>query len=371
MTSEDSIRTADYEAVLASLLEAVVAFGPGGQLNFVNPAAESLLSRSRRSLLGKPLSDIFASTPWLVEMLRRLDAEHPVVREEGELAVSTGRIPVLAEASAVPEREAASTAGTLVLYDLTRRGELQSQENQRKRVAELDRMAAQFAHEINNPLSGIRGAAQLLGRKLEARSDLVEYTELIVRQVDRLSGLVEELMALEAPVLRKQHVNIHRIMDELMLLERSAADQRGIVFEAEFDPSLPEVSGDPARLEQLFLNILRNAVAHCPASLGRIRVATRMDNSFYVDRNSERVSFLSVSIADNGPGLDEEALEHMFSPLYSRRPGGHGLGLAIAGAIATAHDGRIRAANVPGGGAIFHVSLPLARTRDTTKGEHP
>ena len=191
-----------------------------------------------------------------------------------------------------------------------------------------------------------------------------------MRQVDRLSGLVEALMALEAPVLRKQPVNVHRIMDELMLLERSSADQRGIVFEAEFDPSLPEVSGDPARLEQLFLNIIRNAVAHCPPSLGRIRVATRMDNSFYVDRNSERVSFLSVSIADNGPGLDEEALEHMFSPLFSRRPGGHGMGLAIAGAIAMAHDGRIRAANVPGGGAIFHVSLPLARTRETTKGEH-
>ncbi|HXC49326.1 MAG TPA: ATP-binding protein [Candidatus Limnocylindrales bacterium] len=371
MTSEDSIRTADHEAVLASLLEAVVAFGPGGQVNFVNPAAESLLSRSGRTLIGRDLSNVFRSTPWIAEMLRRLGPEHPVVREQGELVLSNGNVPVLAEASLVPEREAIETAGTLVLYDLTRRGELQNQENQRRRVAELDRMAAQFAHEINNPLSGIRGAAQLLGRKLAERHDLVEYTELIVRQVDRLSELVEALMALEAPVLRKQPVNVHRIMDELMLLERSSADQRGIVFEAEFDPSLPEVSGDPARLEQLFLNILRNAVAHCPPSLGRIRVATRMDNSFYVDRNSERVSFLSVSIADNGPGLDEEALENCFSPLFSRRPGGHGMGLAIAGAIAMAHDGRIRAANVPGGGAIFHVSLPLARTREPIKGEHP
>jgi len=178
------------------------------------------------------------------------------------------------------------------------------------------------------------------------------------------------LMALEAPLLRKEHVNVHRVLDELMLLERSAADQRGIVFEAEFDPSLPDVSGDPARLEQLFLNILRNAVAHCPASLGRIRIATRMDHSFYVDRDSARVSFLTVSISDNGPGLDEDALEHLFSPLFSRRPGGHGMGLAIAGAIAMAHDGRIRAANVQGGGAIFHVTLPLARTRDPIKGEH-
>jgi len=83
------------------------------------------------------------------------------------------------------------------------------------------------------------------------------------------------------------------------------------------------------------------------------------------------VSFLTVSVSDNGPGLDDEALEHLFSPLFSRRPGGHGMGLAIACAIATAHGGRVHAANVPGGGAVFHVTLPLARTRDTTKGDPP
>ena len=304
-------------------------------------------------------------------MLRRLGPEHPAVREEGELVTRAGRVAVLAEASVVREREASSTAGVLVLYDLTRRSVLQGEELQRRRVADLDRMAAQFAHEINNPLSGIRGAAQLLGRRLGDRRELVEYTDMIVRQVDRLGGLVEALMALEAPLLRKEPVNIHRILNELMLLERPAAEQRGIVFEPQFDPSLPDVSGDPARLEQLFLNILRNAVAHCPDKFGRVRIATRMEHSFYVDRESGRVSYLTVSISDNGPGLDEEALEHLFSPMFSRRPGGHGMGMAIAGAIATAHDGRIRAANGPGGGAIFHVTLPLARTREATKGEHP
>lgn len=371
MASEDPIRSADHEAVLASLLEAVVAFGPGGQVNFVNPAAESLLSRSRRSLTGRSAADVFAASPWLPEMLARLGLEHPAVREEGELVTPTGPMPVLAEASVVREREASATGSVLVLYDLTQRSVLQHQELHRRRVAELDRMAAQFAHEINNPLSGIRGAAQLLGRRLEDRRDLVEYTDMIVRQVDRLSVLVEALMALEAPLLRKEPVNIHRILNDLMLLERSNADQRGIVFEVQFDPSLPDVSGDPARLEQLFLNILRNAVAYCPDRLGRIRIATRMEHSFYVDRESERVSFLTVSISDNGPGLDEESLEHLFSPMFSRRQGGHGMGLAIAGAIAMAHDGRIRAANAPGGGAIFHVTLPLARTRESGKGEHP
>lgn len=371
MATEDSIRTADHEAVLASLLEAVVAFGHDGQVCYVNPAAETLLGRSRRSLLGRPSAEVFRSSPWIPEMLGRLDVDHPVIREEGELRTSLGTIPVLAEGTAVRERDAETTSSVLVVYDITSRSELLHQELQRRRVAELDRMAAQFAHEINNPLSGIRGAAQLLGRKIKERPELVEYTDMIVRQVDRLSVLVEALMALEAPKLRKEPVNIHRILNDLLLLERPSAEQRGIVFEPQFDPSLPDVNGDPARLEQLFLNILRNAVAHCPPTLGRIRVATRMEHSFYVDRESERVSFLTVSLSDNGPGLAEEDLEHIFSPMYSRRPGGHGLGLAIAGAIATAHNGRIRAANVPGGGAVFHVTLPLARTREASKGEHP
>jgi two-component system, NtrC family, nitrogen regulation sensor histidine kinase GlnL len=371
VATEDSIRTADHEAVLASLLEAVVAFGHAGQVNFVNPAAETLLGRSRRTLLGRQSAEVFRSSPWIPQLLQHLGSDHPVVREEGELRTSFGAVPVLAEGSAVRERDAGSTASVLVLYDLTSRSALLDQELQRRRVAELDRMAAQFAHEINNPLSGIRGAAQLLGRKVGERRDLVEYTDMIVRQVDRISGLVEALMALEAPQLRKEPVNIHKILNDLILLERPAAEQRGIVFEPQFDPSLPDVNGDPPRLEQLFLNILRNAVAHCPPTLGRIRVATRMEHSFYVDRESERVSFLTVSLSDNGPGLADEDLEHMFSPMYSRRPGGHGLGLAIAGAIATAHDGRIRAANVPGGGAVFHVTLPLARTREASKGEHP
>ncbi|MFN2376239.1 MAG: nitrogen regulation protein NR(II) [Candidatus Binatia bacterium] len=369
MASEDSIRAADHEAVLASLLEAVVAFGPGGQVNFVNPAAEQLLSRSGRTLLGRVAASAFPATGWIPEMLRRLDPDHPVVREEGELVTTAGRVPVLAEATLVRERSPETTASVLVLHDLTRRSVLHDQEADRRRVAELDRMAAQFAHEINNPLSGIRGAAQLLGRRLSGRDDLIEYTDMIVRQVDRLSVLVEALMALEAPLLRKESVNIHRVLNELMLLERPAAEQRGIVFEPQFDPSLPDIKGDPDRLEQLFLNIIRNAIDHCPPTLGRIRIATRMEHSFYVDRESERVSFLTVSISDNGPGLDEESLEHMFSPLFSKRTGGHGLGLAIAGAIAMAHEGRIRAANVPGGGAIFHVTLPLARTREATKGE--
>jgi len=354
----------DHEAVLASLLEAVFAFTVNGTLSFVNPAAEALAGRSRRVLLGHTAAEIFVHGAWIVEMLGRLDSEHAALREEGILDTPSGRLRIFAEAVAVHD---GMTGSVLVLYDLDSRRSLGHQERNRQRAAELDRLAAQLAHEINNPLSGIRGAAQLLGRRIGDRSDLCEYTDLIVRQVDRITGLVEALMALEAPLARHERLNIHRVLNEVMLLERPAAAQRGIVFESEFDPSLPETYGDPDRLQQLFLNIVRNAVAMCPDRDGVVRVTTRMEHSYYVEKESKRSYFFTVSIADNGPGLDEEALAHMFSPLFSRRKGGHGMGLAIAGAIAAAHDGRIRAENLAEGGAVFHVTLPVATARETVQ----
>ncbi len=360
VTPEDSIRAADREAVLASLPEAVLAFAPDGSTGYVNPAAEDILGLARRNLVGRPASRIFASSPWLVRMLSLLDDDHPVLREEGELATPAGPIAVLAEATRMGERSPSRLHALLVLRDQGSRSVLQGRDVDRKRVVALERLAAQFAHEINNPLAGIRGAAQLLGRRVADRPELREYSDIIVRQVDRLGGLVEALMALEAPLLRREPVNVHRILNELLMLERHSAGARGIAFVAQFDPSLPDVVGDPDRLQQLFLNILRNAVSHCPAERGRVNVSTRMEHSYKVDRGGHRVSFLTVSIADNGPGIAPEDLEHIFSPLFSRRPGGHGMGLAIASAIAAAHEGGIRATNLPGGGADFAITLPLA-----------
>lgn len=369
MSSEiNSLTSPDHEAVLASLLEAVFTFTNDNTLSFVNPAGEGLVGRSRRVLLGRGVADIFRHSPWIPEMIGRLGPEHGATREEGFLDTPAGRTAVTAEAGTIAD---GASGSVLVLYDLSGRRSLQHQDRDWQRVAELDRLVAQLAHEINNPLSGIRGAAQLLGRKVDSRVDLVEYTDMIVRQVDRITGLVEALMALEAPLLRHEPLNIHRVLNDVLLLERAEAVQRGIVLESEFDPSLPDTYGDPDRLQQLFLNIVRNAVAMCPSPGGRVRVATRMENSYYVEKGSRRSYFFTVSITDNGPGLDEEAQKHMFSPLFSRRKGGHGMGLAIAGAIAAAHNGRIRAENGADGGAAFHVTLPVATDSDAPSTSAP
>jgi nitrogen-specific signal transduction histidine kinase len=149
----------------------------------------------------------------------------------------------------------------------------------------------------------------------------------------------------------------------VILLAQTEAGTRDVEISTAFDPSLPELRGNGDQLQQLFLNLLKNAVAACPDRRGHVTVATRMENRFYVETGSERVRYLVVEIVDNGPGLDAETRQHMFTPFFSRRQGGTGLGLAIAYNIATSHKGRIQAENAENGGARLRVRLPVVETR--------
>jgi two-component system nitrogen regulation sensor histidine kinase GlnL len=235
----------------------------------------------------------------------------------------------------------------------------------RARLAELDSLVSRVAHELNNPLAGIRGAAQMLGGKLADRPELAKYGDMIVRQVDRMSQLIEGLLALEPAPATMEPLNIHRVLNDVVLLAQTEAQSRGVEIALAFDPSLPEIRGSHDQLQQLFLNLLKNAVAACPGAEGRVTVTTRMENRFYVETPSERVRYIVVEVADNGTGLDEETRRHMFTPFFSRRKGGTGLGLAIAHNIAVAHKGRISADNGDIGGARLRVTLPVADTRRT------
>ncbi len=174
-------------------------------------------------------------------------------------------------------------------------------------------------------------------------------------------------MELEAPPPAMQATNIHRVLHDVILLERAEATQRGVELQTEFDPSLPEVVGNSDQLQQLFLNLLKNAFAACPESDGRVRVSTRMENRFYVETANERLRYIAVEIVDNGPGLDEETSSLMFTPFFSRTSGGHGMGLAIARNIAIAHKGHLHGENNEEGGACFRVTLPVAEPRRSAK----
>ena len=330
------------------------------RVEFLNPAAEGLLGRSSATVLGESVDSLFAAAPWIIDLKTRLaeTADMPV-RGAGQLDTSPPR-DLLAVASNLRDRDGNHVGTVIALHDLAARQRLLREEEERTRLAELDGMLARVAHELNNPLSGIRGAAQLLSKKLPDNDDANEYSEMIVRQADRMSALIDSMLSLEAPAPPMAAVNIHRVLTEVLLLESAHFEERGITIVTEFDPSLPDVIGDSDQLQQVFLNLLKNATAACPPDGGTIIIATRMETTFYLDLGTEKRHYITVEVSDSGAGLDDETLEHMFSPFYSRTDGGHGLGLSIAHNIVTAHQGRIRASNNGNGGACLRVTLPVA-----------
>jgi two-component system nitrogen regulation sensor histidine kinase GlnL len=349
----------DHETMLASLLVGVITYSLDGRITYVNSAAEALLGHSGRDLVGRPHAEILASASWLEDLAARAaNASGASLRAEGTLGHDAAS-QVVAVASMLCDREGKRNGTILALHDLGRRRLLESDEQARARLEEIDRMIANAAHELNNPLSGIRGAAQLLARKVATEPELATYATMIVRQADRMTELIRGLMKLETPPPAQEPVNIHRVLNEVLLVERPAADARGIQLVSEFDPSLPEVFGHEAQLQQLFLNVVANAVRMVPNDTGRVRVSTRMENSFYVETGARRLRYIAVDVMDNGPGFDEETKRLLFTPFFSRSPGGHGLGLSIARNIATAHGGRIHAESLEGGGARFRINLPV------------
>jgi two-component system nitrogen regulation sensor histidine kinase GlnL len=223
----------------------------------------------------------------------------------------------------------------------------------------IDRQAANravmrgLAHEIKNPLGGLRGAAQLLERELPNQS-LKEYTRIIIHEADRLRNLVDRMMGPHQP-LKKKPVNLHEILEhvrKLMLVEVPV----GLTLERQYDPSLPEFEGEPEQLIQAVLNIVRNS-AEAIQHQGVIRLRTRIERSFTIGQKRHRL-VLRADIEDNGPGIPEEIREHVFYPMVTAKPGGTGLGLSIAQDIIAKHGGLIECDSRPGL-TVFSIYLPL------------
>jgi two-component system nitrogen regulation sensor histidine kinase GlnL len=349
----------DLEAVLGALTEAVLVIGSDRTIAWTNAAAESIFGRSGAQLRGTPATETFAQAPWLAELASRVGRDRPFLRAEGNLGAAGEDMEFMGHAVALLEGAAPMVVVTLHASDRALR--LATQDRERARLSELHRLVGQLGHEINNPLSGIRGAAQLLGRRLGKKHEADEYTDMIVRQADRMAELVASLMSLEAPVTSLRPCNIHRVLSDVLLLLKAEAAECGVTLAQEFDPSLPDVIGDPDRLQQLFINLAKNAMAATAGTeKGQVVIRTLMEHGFHVTRDARRVHYIRVEVRDNGRGLDADTLDHMFEPLYSRRHGGHGMGLAVARSIVTAHRGSVAAENLEGGGACLRVLLEVA-----------
>ena len=340
-------------SLLRSQTTALVAVDDTLTVTYLNDAAENLLGLSERQVIGRPIELLVQPAADLVKLCKR--------------ALGTGLTIGLREFSArIGERElnlscqAAPIEGErgllLELFDTDRDSTIRREAEiaaQRKLSRQVIR---QLAHEVKNPLVGLRGAAQLLARQLP-RAELKDYTRVIIDEADRLAAMVDSVLSTGgAPV--PEDFNLHEITERVAnLLVAEIAP--GVEVVRDYDPSLPQVRADRSQMIQAFLNLARNAMQAVGAQ-GRIVLRTRALHNHSIDGEQHRL-VLSAEVEDNGPGVSADLAGTIFYPLVTGRASGTGLGLTIAQDLVSRNGGYIEYVSKPGK-TVFRMRLPVNGT---------
>lgn len=356
----------NYALILENIDDAVIAVNQQGEITLFNPAAQNFTGLSEKQGLGKSFFECFAWQQTLCDLARiALDEGRSISDHETITLKSTSRRRLrLISAAVSPILSQEGQQGAIVvLRDLTQIRSLESVARHAERLSMVETMAAGLAHEIKNPLGGIRGAAQLLQMELDDNPELQEYTDLIIRESERVNRIIEELLNLSAArQTRSEPVNINKLLDEIVTLHKHAVATRGIRFKLLLDPSIPPLPGDSDLLTQLFLNLLKNAW-EATVDNSEITIETRIDADYYLGFQGYRpTQLVQIRISDRGLGMSQTELDQVFTPFYTTKSGGSGLGLPICQKIITDHGGFLHFNDFPEGGTTATVSLPLLRS---------
>ena len=354
--------------VLRTLPFAVVVVDDGLRILRVNAAAEQVLDRSAAHLAGRGLSTLFPSDSPLLALISQALASGSGVSEH-ELWLS---LPGGDEGSHAVTATPVGDDGRQVVVSLHGQSVVRRIENRmihRHAARSVTGLAALLAHEVKNPLSGIRGAAQLLEQSLQHEEDRA-LSRMICEETDRICTLVDRMELFSDESFARDGVNIHVVLERIRRIAE-AGFGRHVRFVEEYDPSLPPVHGNLDQLVQVFLNIVKNACEAVPADGGEIRLGTayRHGVRLTLPGGTRRVQLpLVVSVADNGRGIPDEIAPHVFDPFITTGREGTGLGLALAAKVVGDHGGMIEF-DSDGGGTVFRVRLPLHSAPETAEGE--
>ncbi|NOQ63330.1 MAG: nitrogen regulation protein NR(II) [Methyloprofundus sp.] len=348
-----------YKKILENINEAVLLFDATLNLNYINSAGEVLFEDSARHLLGKAASYFFtAHNSTIIK-----DLQHCIERSEGfferelNLIVSNKKITISFSATPIIENEQPSE----VLVEL-------KQVDYQLRVSKEEQLLAQenisrmlmrgFAHEIKNPLGGLRGAAQLLELELQ-NDELKEYTQIIIAETDRMTALMDKMLG-PNKVPNKVPLNIHEALERVrQLVQAEAVDS--ILIERDYDPSIPELKADKNQLIQAFLNIVRNATQAIQQT-GTVTLRTRICRQMTIAGKRHKLT-ARIDIIDNGSGIKPELINHIFYPMITGRHDGTGLGLPISQSIINQYNGIIECTSSPDI-TTFSIYLPVGNAND-------
>lgn len=323
---------------------------------YANVAAQTLLGFSLNQARGRPFGDFMHDTNGLIGILRRsLETGQGIADRECMVRpIGSAREARVLDVTVTPlEGQITGTHLLLELTDDTQRSRISRENDLLARLDSSRMMIRQLAHEIKNPLGGLRGAAQLLGRELQNET-LHEYTSVIISEADRLAALVDSMSGPSRPPV-KNLMNVHELCEHVYHLLRGEA-KPSVLIERDYDPSLPSTMLDRNQIIQALLNVARNAL-QALGERGRIILRTRALSNVSIGSARYRL-VASVQIEDNGPGVPEELRASIFYPLVTGRANGTGLGLAVAQDLVTRHGGLIEFESEPGR-TIFTLLLPL------------
>ncbi|KOO16004.1 nitrogen regulation protein NR(II) [Vibrio ouci] len=342
------------DIILNHQVTSILIMNESLQVKYANPAAEQLFSQSAKRITEHPLSHLIQHASMDLALLSQPLQSGQSITDSDVTFVVDGK-PLMLEVTVSPIEWNKELMLLVEMRKIGQQRRLSQELNQHAQQQAAKLLVRGLAHEIKNPLGGLRGAAQLLERTLPDPS-LTEYTQIIIEQADRLRALVDRLLGPQKPGQKKQE-NLHLILEKVRQLVDLEANQ-SIEIERDYDPSLPEILMDAAQIEQALLNIVSNAGQILRAQdNGQITIRTRTVHQANI--HGQRCKLAArIEIIDNGPGIPADLQDTLFYPMVSGREGGTGLGLSIAQNLIDQHQGKIDVESWPGR-TTFTIYLPI------------
>ena len=357
------------------LTTAIILIGDNNCLRYINNSSEVLFKKGRKQVLEKPLASLFLIEHELLDAINQVKkTHHPVILFNQKLstfnfdetsicniAISMPDQSSRQVLSHISEQKLDQQEDFLILieiFTLDQYGRLIKEQQTKERIQANHSVLRGLAHEISNPLGGMRGAAQLLREEVSDKPELMEYTDLIIKEADRLSGLMRRMHSSISADFH-QEVNIHVVLEHIRKVI-SAENNKQIRVIADYDPSLPCVAGNEEKLIQAIMNIVINGV-NAITDTGEICLRSRIDHAV-IENSYKKPQVVRIDIMDTGCGVDPVIESQIFDPMVTGFPNGTGLGLAITAEILQQHNAWVNFKSEPGK-TVFSVYLPLYETQ--------
>ena len=350
-------------AGLDALATAVILLDMDYIVHYVNPAAENLLAISAKNIVGMRLDRVIADPGLMIAAVNYASENNCSYTQHELLLTITGHTRLEVSCTVTPMEIAELTGFLLELSPLHQQLRIAREERLMDQSTQTRELIRNLAHEIKNPLGALRGAAQLLDRELE-RPELHEYTQVIMKEADRLQSLMDRLLTPHR-LPQVTHFNIHEALERVRSL-LLAEFPDGITIYPDYDVSLPSLMADREQIIQALLNIARNG-AQAMQGRGSIILRSRVARRVTLAKKMHRLA-LMIDIIDNGPGVPDELKDRIFFPLVSGREGGHGIGLTIAQTFISQHHGTIEVESRPGE-TRFSILFPISNEPDNGIGK--